>query len=132
MPNGLIMESWDDSTNYSKIYHVTQSHPLASNENLGTLARPWNVANIGISVFDSDSIKWGEGNFEFPLEINFQDGLLVFKSSKALPLFNNLPKVDTDLLGNKNRDNQVTCGPFNTIFSDKATFDLAKFYLNKY
>ncbi len=45
MPDGTKFEFWGDETTYTKVYHVAQEHPLASDDNPGTEERPF--ATIG-------------------------------------------------------------------------------------
>jgi hypothetical protein len=45
MPDGSAFEFWDDRTEYTRVYHVACGHPNASDENRGTVNRPF--ASIG-------------------------------------------------------------------------------------
>lgn len=41
LPDGKPFRNWEDSTRYSKTYFVSQGHPEASDENPGTINRPF-------------------------------------------------------------------------------------------
>jgi len=45
MPDGTPFKFWDDTTEYTRAYHVACGHPNASDENRGTVNRPF--ATIG-------------------------------------------------------------------------------------
>ena len=45
MPDGTPFEFWDDTTTYTKTYHVARENPAASDANPGTAAKPF--ATIG-------------------------------------------------------------------------------------
>ncbi len=41
LPDGALFPFWDDRTEYRQIYHVSQRHPRASDNNPGTANQPW-------------------------------------------------------------------------------------------
>jgi len=45
LPEGNTFPFWEDVTEYGKVYHVNQNHPLASDENPGSMQAPF--ATIG-------------------------------------------------------------------------------------
>lgn len=50
LPDGTIFDSWDDQTKYTRIYHVSQNHPKASDENEGTEEHPFLTINHAAQV----------------------------------------------------------------------------------
>jgi hypothetical protein len=49
LANGKSLNRWQDATKYSRIYHVAQSHPRASDENSGTEASPLKTISAAAS-----------------------------------------------------------------------------------
>jgi len=50
MPDGTPFEFWDDTTQYTRVYHVACRHPAACDQNTGTEDRPFATINRAASV----------------------------------------------------------------------------------
>lgn len=50
LPDGKPFKYWEDSTRYSKIYHVAQNHPEASDKNPGTAEQPFKTINQAAEI----------------------------------------------------------------------------------
>src|SRR5674476_888087 len=50
LPDGTLFDSWDDSTKYTRIYHVSQNNSKASDDNMGTEDRPFLTINHAAQV----------------------------------------------------------------------------------
>ncbi len=50
LPDGTLFPFWEDTTKYSKIYHVACEHPGASDENSGSEEQPFLTINKGARV----------------------------------------------------------------------------------
>ncbi len=50
LPDGKSFKYWEDSTHYSKIYHVAQNHPEASDKNKGTVKQPFKTINRAAKI----------------------------------------------------------------------------------
>ncbi|MDZ7723273.1 MAG: right-handed parallel beta-helix repeat-containing protein [candidate division KSB1 bacterium] len=50
LPDGSKFAYWRDQTEYSRVYHVSQAHPEASDENSGTRSRPFRTINHAAQV----------------------------------------------------------------------------------
>ncbi|HIE28377.1 TPA: hypothetical protein EYP66_13940 [Candidatus Poribacteria bacterium] len=50
MPNGKPFEFWDDTTEYTRVYHVACEHPDASDEGSGTEAQPFKTINRAAKI----------------------------------------------------------------------------------
>jgi len=50
LPDGTRFEFWDDGTAYTRVYHVAQTHPQASDANPGTADRPFRTIGAAATV----------------------------------------------------------------------------------
>lgn len=50
LPDGKPFPTWEDKTSYQKTYHVSQTHPNASDDNPGTLDQPFKTINRAAQV----------------------------------------------------------------------------------
>ncbi len=50
LPDGTQFPFWDDQTNYTKVFHVAQENPNASDSNPGTLERPYKTINAAAKI----------------------------------------------------------------------------------
>jgi hypothetical protein len=50
LPDGNTFPFWDDQTKYSKVLHVAQKNPKASDENPGTFEKPFKTINAAARV----------------------------------------------------------------------------------
>ncbi|MEI6750540.1 MAG: hypothetical protein WCM93_15395, partial [Bacteroidota bacterium] len=50
LPDGNSFPFWDDQTKYSKVLHVAQKNPKASDENSGTIERPFKTISAAARV----------------------------------------------------------------------------------
>lgn len=52
LPDGSRFEFWDDETEYTRVYHVAQEHPKASDDNPGSEAKPFKTISRAAEVLE--------------------------------------------------------------------------------
>lgn len=102
LPNGKVFTSWEKETSYQNQIHVSVKHPLASDDNDGTLERPFLTINAAATIATPGTHilihggeyrecvrpAWGgDGPEKMICYESFGDGEVVIKASEIVKEF---------------------------------------------